>query len=487
MVTKKAKIIATLGPTCSDAVVIEKMILAGMDVARLNFSHGTHEDHAEKIKIIRSIGKKNNKSIAILQDLQGPKLRVGNLPEGGIILNAGDKLILKRHVTNSTFSQTKLKEIIIPLDIPNVTNCLHSGGKILMDDGKLELTITSVSANEIQANVILGGTLFSHKGVNLPGTSLDIPGFTDKDREDLIFGLRCGVDAVALSFVHNAQDIYTVRDFISQEASNNKSLPIIAKLELPDAIDHLDEILEASDGVMVARGDLAVETSPSAVPIIQKEIIRAASQRSKLVITATQMLDSMINNPRPTRAEASDVANAILDGTDAVMLSGETANGKYPLESIEMMNSIILEAEANSKEWAHTFSRTSQTDVDDPTALSFAIRELAHDRDVAAIAVFTQTGRSALLISKVRPEVPIMAFSPNPKTYQRMSLLWGVHPYFIPYAKSLEEMITYVENAIMTFTTLNVGQKVVIISGYPISKMRPANLVLLHTIGEKIK
>ena len=485
MTKKKAKIVATLGPSSSDAEIIEKMILAGMDVARLNFSHGSHKDHASKMDIVRNISKKVNKPITILQDLQGPKLRIGNLPKEGIVLKAGDKLKLKRIVTRSVSSISKPEEICIPLEIPNVTERLHPGSKILLDDGKLELIIHSVSSDEIQASVLLGGTLYSHKGVNLPGTNLDIIGFTDKDREDLLFGLKNEVDAVALSFVYNAQDIFTVREFIARETKNNESLPIIAKLELPEAINNLDEILDASDGVMVARGDLAVETSPSVVPIMQKEIIYAANIKSKLVITATQMLDSMIKNPRPTRAEASDVANAILDGTDAVMLSGETASGDYPLESVEMMSDIILEAEAHSNEWGHIFPISSQGVMDDPKALSFAARELANDRDVSAISVFTQTGRSAMLISKVRPDVPILAFTPVPKTYQRLGLYWGVHPYFIPFATTLEEMISHVEHALLSFTSINIGQKVVIISGFPISDLRPANLALLHTIGER--
>jgi len=485
MIKKKAKIVATLGPSSNDAEIIEKMILAGMDVARLNFSHGSHKDHANKMDMVRNISKKVNKPITILQDLQGPKLRIGKLPEEGIILKAGDKLKLKRIVSRSVSPINEPEEICIPLDIPNITERLRPGSKILLDDGKLELIIHSVSSDEIQASVLLGGTLYSHKGVNLPGTNLDITGFTEKDREDLLFGLKNEVDAVALSFVYNAQDIFTVREFIARETKNNESLPIIAKLELPEAINNLDEILNASDGVMVARGDLAVETSPSVVPIMQKEIIYAANIKSKLVITATQMLDSMIKNPRPTRAEASDVANAILDGTDAVMLSGETASGDYPLESVEMMSDIILEAEAHSNEWGHIFPISSQGVMDDPKALSFAARELANDRDVSAISVFTQTGRSAMLISKVRPDVPILAFTPVPKTYQRLGLYWGVHPYFIPFATTLEEMISHVEHALLSFTSINIGQKVVIISGFPISDLRPANLALLHTIGER--
>jgi len=486
MLKKKAKIVATIGPSSGDQDTLEKMIRAGMDVARLNFSHGNHDDHAKKIEMVRKVGKKLNKPITILQDLQGPKLRVGSLSKKGIPLKAGQIVILKRIIAGKKSSEVNNKAITLPLDIPDVTNSLEAGGRILLDDGKLELMIESVSEDEIHAKVLLGGVLFSHKGVNLPGTNLKIPGLTQKDREDLIFGLECAVDAIALSFVHDAQDIKTLKQFIAEKDHKNARPLIIAKLELPDAINNLDEILDSVDGVMVARGDLAVETSPSTVPIIQKKIIQAANLKSKLVITATQMLDSMITNPRPTRAEASDVANAIFDGTDAVMLSGETANGDFPIEAVEMMQKIILDAELHFKEWGHNIFPQSQGDMDDPTALSYAARELAHDRDVSAIAVFTKTGRTAILTSKARPDVPILAFTPVRETYQQLNLFWGVHPFYIPFAITLKEMISHVENVVLSSTPILPEQKVVIITGFPISEIRPANLALLHTIGEKI-
>ena len=483
-VGKNTKIIATLGPSSSDKKTLTKMIQAGMDVARLNFSHGTHDDHAKLIEMVRKLSLDEKKPITILQDLQGPKLRVGNLPESGIHLQAHQLIRLKRLPDDRFLSQTDSKELTIPLDIPDVTKDINAGSRILLDDGHMELLVEKVKNDEIDAIVIIGGTLFSHKGVNLPGTSLNIPGFTEKDKADLEFGLKHQVDAIALSFVRTAQDIIKVRDFIFQQSSFNQDLPIIAKLELPDAIHNLEEILVVADGVMVARGDLAVETSPSSVPIIQKEIILSANRKAKLVITATQMLDSMIENPRPTRAEASDVANAILDGTDMVMLSGETAIGSYPVESITMMSSIILEAEAHFKEWGHIYSPVSEGNIDDPMAMSFAARELAHNRKVSAIAVFTQTGKSAIFISKVRPEVPILAFTPVERTYQRLSLYWGIHPYLMPFSKSLEEMISHVEKVLLTHNSDFSGKKVVIISGFPINAMRPTNLALLHTIGQ---
>jgi pyruvate kinase len=482
---QKSKIIATLGPSSSDEIIIEKLIQAGMDVARLNFSHGKHDDHLEKIKLLRKLSKKLDQPITILQDLQGPKLRVGLLPSQGIQLISGKTIILRRLWDNQFKGSSNKSEPVIPLDIPDVTSDLHPGGRILMDDGNLQLRIIEVKADELIAEVEIGGTLFSHKGVNLPGSALRIPGFTIKDQEDLKFGLAQGVDAIAVSFVRSAEDIKTVRQTVQEYLPEDKYFPIIAKLELPEAILNLDEIMDAADGVMVARGDLAVETTPSSVPITQKEIIHAANLKAKLVITATQMLESMVKNLRPTRAEASDVANAILDGTDAVMLSAETASGAYPVESVAMMDSIIQETESHFEEWGHLFIPELKGRMDDAMALAFAARELAHDREVRCIAVFTQTGRSALYLSKMRPDVPILAFTPFQKTYQRLGLFWGVIPNIVPFSSSLEEMIAHVEQAIVSSTILQPGQKVVIISGFPINANRPANLALLHTIGEK--
>lgn len=308
------------------------------------------------------------------------------------------------------------------------------------------------------------------------------PGFTEKDHDDLQFGLHEGIDAVALSFVKDAEDVTTLRDTIRKISPEKADTPVIAKLELPQAIENLEEILDAADGVMVARGDLGVETSPSAVPILQKEIIQSANKKERLVITATQMLDSMIENPRPTRAEASDVANAILDGSDAVMLSGETANGKYPVESVKMMDAIIRESEAHFDKWGHLSIETGDFE-DDAVAISLAASKLAHDRKVAGIAVFTQSGRSAILQSKARPVVPILAFTPHERTYRRLGLYWGVIPHLVQFSTSLEDMIKHVEKALINFTKISAGQKVVLVSGFPIGAMRSTNLALLHTVG----
>lgn len=480
---RKAKIVATLGPSSNTKEIISQLIQAGMDVARLNFSHGSHQSHGDLINLLNELSRVHNKQITILQDLQGPKLRVGDMPKEGVPITAGELIIMELDLENREidFEDGEIKKIY--LEIPDIIHFLKPGARILLDDGKLELEILEVFKKGFLAKVLLGGILYSNKGVNLPGTSLDIPGFTEKDQEDLLFGIQNNVDFVAISFVRSTQDVQCIRDFIEQNSPINKTLPIIAKLELPEAIANLESILDCADGVMVARGDLGVETSPSKVPIIQKKIIEAANRKGKLVITATQMLDSMINNPRPTRAEASDVANAILDGSDAVMLSGETASGSYPVESVKMMASIIEEAEANVEDWGHYYKSSMSGEQDDAFAISIAARELAHDRKVTCVSVFTQSGKSAIFQSKARPEVPIFAFSPNEFTFRRMGMYWGVTPFLVPYSDSLEEMIRHVEKTLLGKINFKPGQKVILVSGFPIGEMRSTNLALMHTIG----
>jgi len=330
----------------------------------------------------------------------------------------------------------------------------------------------------------LGGTLTPHKGVNLPGANLDIPGFTEKDEADLIFGLSQGVDAIAISFVRTAHDVARVRQAIAHHSPDCIHTPVIAKLERPEALDNLEAIIDAADGVMVARGDLGVEMSPQEVPIAQKRIIQTANCHSKVVITATQMLESMMQNPRPTRAEASDVANAIFDGTDAVMLSGETAVGKYPLKAVEMMDAIICQAESQLDRWGHWKGFPEDFQHDDAIYLARAASELAHDRHVAAIAVFSLTGKTTLQVSKTRPHVPILSFTPDEHAYQRTSMFWGVVPHLVPKADSMERLLSHVDSAMLAETPIQRGQQVVLICGFPVTQLRPSNLVLLHTVGE---
>lgn len=476
-----AKIVCTLGPSSNTREAIHSLISAGMNVARLNFSHGTHKAHGRLIDLIREISEESGLAITILQDLQGPKLRIGTLKNDRLELKAGDEVVL----SSSESFTIEEDEKFIPFEIPDLHKALKPGNHILLDDGNLEMEVQSVNGERIEAVVTLGGILKSNKGVNLPGANLTAPIFTEKDRKDLEFGLERGVDMVAISFVRNAEDIQTVRKAIRNlgTTKTSKQTPIIAKLERPEALEDLQKIMEVTDGVMVARGDLGVEMSPAAVPIAQKEIISRANAYAKLVITATQMLDSMINNPRPTRAEATDVANAVFDGTDAVMLSGETAAGKYPVESVRMMDSIVKYAERNLERWGKTSSGSELPQQSDPVSITKAAKELTADRDVSAIVVFTQSGRTARLMSKTRPSVPILAFTPEQSTFQQMGMYWGVTPILVPYADTIEMMIKHVETAIATTTDLNPGEQVVLISGFPVGAFRQPNLALLYTLG----
>jgi pyruvate kinase len=477
-----AKIVCTIGPSCSTKGSLQALVKAGMNVARLNFSHGTHEDHGLMIDLIREISDEMGVPITILQDLQGPKLRIGKLPQGKMVLKAGDEVTLSSSIKHMTDEDDKF----IPFEIPDLHKAVKPGNHILLDDGHLEMEVQLVKGDRIEAVVTLGGTLKSNKGVNLPGANLSLPSFTEKDADDLKFGIDKGVDMVAISFVKTADDVLTVRKAIDSLTTGDRPapVPIIAKLERPEAIDNLQEIMKVTDGVMVARGDLGVEMSPAAVPIAQKEIIACANAHAKLVITATQMLDSMINNPRPTRAETTDVANAVFDGTDAVMLSGETAAGKYPVESVQMMDSIVRSAEAHQKEWGKFNFNTEIVQQTDPVSITRAARELANDRNVAAIIVFTQSGRTARLMSKERPNVPILAFTPELETCRMMGLYWGVTPMLVPFANTLETMIKHVETAITATTDLKPGQQVIVITGFPVGAYRQPNLALLHTLGD---
>jgi pyruvate kinase len=472
-----AKIVATIGPASQDEITLSNLIQAGMDVARLNFSHGTHEDHAQVFSRLRKAARVAGRSICILQDLQGPKVRTGNLTSGSLLLEPGQRLTL-------TTREMAGDENAVSVDYADLPRCVQPGGRILLDDGNLELAVVSVGEESIETRVVQGGILKPHKGVNLPGAIIKLPCLTQKDKEDLAFGLDLGIDAIALSFVHTADDILELRNLIKEIKPELSEIPIIAKLERPEALDNLEEIMRVTDGVMVARGDLGVEMPPEKVPSAQKHIIECANRNAKVVITATQMLDSMIHNPRPTRAEASDVANAVFDGTDAVMLSGETASGEYPVKSMQMMDAIVQEAELHIADWGHWKGGIPhEYDQDDTFFMTLAARELAHDRQVAAIAVFTKSGRTALLMSKTRPSVPILAFTPLQETYQRLYLYWGVTPYLVKQAETIRTMLADVEDTMMRTTSIQAGQRVVLVCGYPVNQVRPTNMALLHTMG----
>jgi pyruvate kinase len=473
---RATKIVATIGPASREEPMLTDLLLAGVNVARLNFSHASQEIHGENIRRLREKSRLLGIPVTILQDLQGPKIRIGDLKEN-VVLVPGAALIL---TTREGFGD----ENVIQVDYPDLPKSVQPEGRILIDDGNFELRIESIQGSDIHTRVVVGGLLKPNKGLNLPGANLRISSLTEKDISDLAFGLENGVDAVALSFVQRVEDILECRRRIGEMAPDRADTPVIAKLERPEALDNLEEIVHAADGVMVARGDLGVEMSPEVVPIAQKKIIECANRHGRLVITATQMLDSMINNPRPTRAEASDVANAILDGTDAVMLSGETAVGKYPLRSVQMMDAIICQAEPHMEQWGcGNIEPIAEVASDDTHYIAQAARALARDRNVAAIAAFTHSGRTARVMAKMRPNVPILAFTSVPEVYTRLPMYWGVKPFLVRHAESIEIMLDYVNQALVEWSTVQPGQQVVLVCGYPLNSGLPANLALLHTVG----
>jgi len=464
------KIVATIGPASDSPEMLRKMLLAGMNVARLNFSHGNYKEHAERIKRLRSAAEELDLPLMLLQDLQGPKIRVGDLPDGGMILNEGTPLTLVPISEYTTQSNT------VGIDYPYVAEEAEAGTQVLLDDGLLELRVEKVDGNAVQCQVIGGGLLKSHKGVNFPTLNLRLPSMTEKDKLDLDFGIEQGVDIISLSFVRKPEDIQILKALLKSKGSN---IPVLAKLEKPQAIANLEAIVNECDAIMVARGDLGVEMSPEKVPLIQKRIIKLCNQKGIPVITATQMLDSMIHNPRPTRAEASDVANAILDGTDAVMLSGESAVGDYPLESVKMLARIATEVEPTSQ-----FVNYPPTRADDAEAISEALHAIDNILNLHCIVAFTETGHAARLVSKERPKVPIVAYTNDPKVYRNLSLYWGVRP-ILGFEGTLNDLLNKVEIDLIQRNFASPGDKVLIIGGIPFGVTGSTNFLKIHTIAHK--
>jgi len=466
---KRTKIIATIGPASSSPAVIAKLIHAGMDAARLNFSHGERKDHITRIRLIRQASISAGKPIAIIQDLQGPKLRVGNMQNDGVALKRGAIVTLTAKKVVGTSS-------LISITYSRLAKDLRPGDTVLFDDGRLELRVLRRSGSGLQCKVIRGGTLKSHKGVNLPGANLTLPSLSPKDRQDILFGIGRGVDYIALSFVRSASDIEATRSFIRKAGVD---IPIIAKIEKPEAIRNLDEIIQAADGIMVARGDLGVEMSPEQVPLLQKLIIRACNDAEKPVITATQMLESMIENPQPTRAEASDVANAILDGTDCVMLSGETAVGKHPVQAISVMARIAVQAET-SLEPIPPDKHIGGLDE----SVAHAACRAAAEQHVRAIVTFTQSGSTALLVSKHRPAADIIAPTPFERVARKVSLYWGVIPVILKTKKTTDDMIRSVEAIMLEKDLARKRDLIVITAGVPIGVAGSTNMMKIHRVGE---
>jgi pyruvate kinase len=451
--------------------MIRKLIQAGMNVARLNFSHGTHEEHAHSISILREAAVALKKPIAILADLQGPKIRTGALAGGGtVLLRTGQRFVITTAKVLGDSTRVNTTFYPMPREV-------KQGDRILLSDGLIELRVESTTHYEVICQVANGGLLGENKGINLPGVKLRVPALTQKDRADLRFALSKGADYIAVSFVRRPEDVVLAKTLVKRA---KKDTPVIAKLEKPEAIENLEEILRVADGVMVARGDLGVEMNPECVPVVQKNIIARARENRRPVITATQMLESMTENPRPTRAEASDVANAIFDGSDAVMLSAETATGKYPVEAVGMMARIIEEAEASIQEFPRP-AGTERLKVAETVAelVCHASREL----HMKVIAVFTHSGFTARLVSRYRPLVPIVAFSPEATTRRRMALLWGVTPKSIADIKKIDVLPAVAEKRLVEERLVKKGDVIGIVAGTPMGRRGTTNFMKFHVIG----
>jgi pyruvate kinase len=473
--SRRAKIICTIGPACNTEAAMRDLLRLGKDIARLNISHGTHEEHTHNVQRLRRAAQREGRTLCVLQDLQGPKIRTGPLEHHHPVLLKTGSLVT---ITPEDIAGNSAR---ISTSFPDLARELTAGARVLLSDGLIELRVESVKGKDVVCEVLNGGMLGEHKGINLPGIALSIQALTDKDRKDLEFGLKQGVDAIALSFVRSAADVKTVMKIIADHGSD---VPVIAKLEKPQAIDHLEEILEVADGVMVARGDLGVEMAPEKVPVIQKHVIRRAAAWRRPVITATQMLESMIENPRPTRAETSDVANAVFDGTDAVMLSAETASGKYPRESVTIMARIVVEAERNVGDLGQVRRRRERRSLSIAETICESIAHAAEDLPMGAIAIFTETGNTARMISKYRPKAPIYAFTHIAPVVQRMNLYWGVHPVRCPQARSAEQMVTLAEQLLVGRGQLKAGEVLGVVAGTR-QTSGSTNLMRLHVVTEQ--
>lgn len=471
---RRAKIVGTLGPASNNEATFRALVRAGLDVARLNFSHGTHPEKLKLIEMVRKVAAEEGREICILGDLQGPKIRTGKLENRTPVqLETGKKLIITPRDIPGNVD-------VISTTFLTLAENLESGARILLSDGLIELRVIAVTGVDIECEVINGGLLGENKGINLPGIPVKVPSLTEKDHADLEFAVRNGVDAIAVSFVRTGDDIKHVKQSIKALGADTW---VIAKLEKPQAIEHLDEILEASDGIMVARGDLGVEMPPEKVPAIQKMVIRRASEHRRPVITATQMLESMIENPRPTRAEASDVANAIYDGTDAVMLSAESAAGKYPVEAVTMMARIVIESESQIRETGSAHDARPSLKLSVGETICEAMAHAAQDLDVKAIAVFTETGTTARQLSKYRPAPPIYALSSVTAAINRMCLLWGVHPIKCAKANTTEEMVDLAER-MLEMNGCAAPQDIIGIVAGTRTRSGSTNFLRLHVLGD---
>jgi pyruvate kinase len=474
---RRTKIVCTLGPSSNTKEDIEKLYRAGMNVVRINFSHGSHEGHKKTIGYVREVAEKVGYAIPVLMDLQGPKIRVGQMKDDAQVIKTGDFVRLTSEDVVGTAE-------VVPIDYPKLAEDSQVGNQILIDDGLLELKIVKKGDDGIVAKVVVGGVLKSRKGVNLPDVDISMSSLTEKDKEDLEFGLKVGVDYVAMSFVRSSRDI---QDVISRIRAAGSNASIIAKIEKPEAVKVIDDIIEETDGIMVARGDLGIEIPSEQVPLVQKKIIEKCRIAGKPVITATQMLDSMINNPRATRAESSDVANAVLDGTDAVMLSGETAAGKYPVEAVKTMDKIIksVESNADSLYYSLKYKKPDWKEKQIIESLAYSCVTIADNIEAKAISTITHSGSTARRISKFRPRVPIVAFTESLIVRRQLNLVWGVQSVRLKEIFDTDISVKLMEDYLQNNGYVNTGDRVIIATGMPVAKRGRTNMIKVSTIDKE--
>jgi pyruvate kinase len=471
---RRTKIVCTLGPSSNTMEGIENLYRAGMNVVRINFSHGSHEDHKKTIGYVREVANKHHYSIPVLMDLQGPKIRVGQMKDGAQLIKEGTLLTL-------TSEDVEGDSSIVPIDYPNLADDAKEGNQILIDDGLLELRIVKKDGKKLVATVVVGGLLKSRKGVNLPDVDITMSSLTEKDIEDLEFGLKIGVDFVAMSFVRSARD---VQDVVSRVRAAGSNAAVIAKIEKAEAVEVIDEIIEECDGIMVARGDLGIEIPSERVPLVQKKIIERCRIAGKPVITATQMLDSMINNPRATRAESSDVANAVIDGTDAVMLSGETAAGKYPVEAVRTMSKIIKSVEDNATSiyYSLLYRKPDWKEKQIIESLAYSCVTIADNIEAKAISTITHSGNTARRIAKFRPNVPIIAFTESLIVRRQLNLVWGVQSVWLKELFDTDKSVKMMEDYLIDHGFVNHGDRVIIATGMPLAKRGRTNMIKVSII-----
>lgn len=476
---RKTKIVSTIGPASESTEILTKLIESGMNVARLNFSHGDFNEHGERIKSINQAAKKTGKTVAILLDTKGPEIRTGTFKDGMAHIEEGQSIDISMDMLEGT-------KDLFSVTYPGLINDVVNGNKILLDDGLIELEVVAIHKEKqvIQTKALNSGTISNNKGVNVPNVKVNLPGMTKKDAQDIEFGIEQGVDFIAASFIRRQSDVLEIKELLEKHHATH--IQIIAKIENQEGVDNIDDILEVCDGVMVARGDLGVEIPAEDVPLVQKQLIRKCNLAGKPVITATQMLDSMQRNPRPTRAEASDVANAIFDGTDAIMLSGETAAGDYPVEAVQTMSTIALKTETNLDEdmMVRHNSQMSQTSITD--GISHSVKQTAMTLSASAIITPTESGYTARMISKYRPKVPIIAVTFSDIISRQLSLVWGVHPVISRQAHSIDELFDISIDQALRTDLVDRGSKVVITAGVPIGESGTTNLMKIHVIGDVI-